>query len=190
MFWSPGPTSSSQLCGQEPAGPHLGESWQDTGRRAAAKGEGKPCMCPVCPQKSSWGHEALGCFQVRAARKGPGGAQADWPLQHLSRGSRTLASVPTSIQASIPSLPLTQGPRVTSTNLWGDELLVWQDPSPLCAPRDGCGRGPNSPTEPVSPGQSAHTHLHPWHLSHRWTGAQAGFSALAVTGRVGRPSVS
>lgn len=60
VLWGPGPTSSFQLCGQEPAGPHLGESWQGTGRRAAAKDEGKPCMCPVCPRKSSWGHEALG----------------------------------------------------------------------------------------------------------------------------------
>lgn len=116
---------------------------------------------------------------MRAARKGPGGAQADWPLQDLSRGSRTLASVPTTIQASIPSLPLTQGPRVTSPNLWGDELLMWQDPSPLCAPWDGGGKGPDSPTEPVSPGQSAHTHLLPRRLSHKWTGAQGwllGFS--------------
>lgn len=41
VLWGPGPTSSSQLCGQEPAGPHLGGSWQGTGLRAAAKDEGK-----------------------------------------------------------------------------------------------------------------------------------------------------
>lgn len=126
---------------------------------------------------------------MRAARKGPVGAQADWPLRDLSQGSRTLASVPTTIQASIPSLPLTQGPRVTSPNLW-DELLVWQDPSPLCAPQDGGGKGPDSPSEPVSPRQSAHTHLLLQRLSHKWTGAQAGCWALVVTGRVGRPSIS
>ena len=59
VLWGPGPTSSSRLCGQEPAGPHLGESWQGMGPRAAAKDEGKALRVPCVSPEEHLGHEAL-----------------------------------------------------------------------------------------------------------------------------------
>lgn len=151
VLWAPGPTSSSQegRTGARQAHTRGKAGWA----LGTSKGWGQrsPTRSPCAPRRASGWHQALGWFCVRANEEFPGSkerapqtAQAGWHLWDTSCNGKTLTSAPPpSIQASVCSLPLTQGLRVTSIGQTRQVTAPCAAGplSALCAPRDPWGRG-------------------------------------------------